>query len=427
MSNLLDSTFTSGVDNNLATVDAYNGIKSNVVKSSGGGNVNNPTVIKRTANKITPKKTSTDVDVAKALHDEKVAKIKEHLSTLPEELRDYLGDPEELLEEVKVEEKFLLWEYNENLMVLDSNDQECIRAARSSLVTNSDDPDLTLNDMGEIVDRSSEIAIYSKVTCGMIESNINAPVVDVIGGLSDDVIKEKVAINSLPAAINPNKNPPIKKEVSIFDSINENSLDPDKLIPSSPVTTAVKRNVDWDWSKGANAKYKDVFRTSKSVWGESSNNIDAFNNLSNINRDKLLSINPKDPMSASSKFGFSFDTINSLLDFTNPAKVISSHPLLIEEVLRNYRLPKGGHVVESEYLSLISLMNRLKPNWDVTMRDGEVINNLTYFTYASMDAIHILSSFASSNYREAVLIAGNYKNGNIGQLLKAQYPQASIF
>lgn len=90
--------------------------------------------------------------------------------------------------------------------------------------------------------------------------------------------------------------------------------------------------------------------------------------------------------------------------------IVSLTPDIISVILKNYRLPNGSATRE-DATSLIRVLNKLDTKWMKYHRGEDYIDNLSYLTEASDDAIRVLLKEPSTYV--AALISGQLETSNM--------------
>lgn len=106
--------------------------------------------------------------------------------------------------------------------------------------------------------------------------------------------------------------------------------------------------------------------------------------------------------------------------------VLSALPDACKRILMFYRF--ADNTTPAQYdqrtAELLEVLNHINPNWAKYDRNGESVDNLEMFTYASPHAITLLGRLDA--YKLPILIAPTYKSSALTSLLKQWYPLAKI-
>lgn len=129
---------------------------------------------------------------------------------------------------------------------------------------------------------------------------------------------------------------------------------------------------------------------------------------------------------SSSVPGFDWNMVEEIKKYVRPDIIIARYPGILGMILHYYAYPGGSYAHEDEYRRLTELMDWLRPDWAKTMRREEEVGRLLYFSTASNDAVHLLTTYPESEYRDEIMIAKSYRYNDVGSLLKSQYPRLVI-
>lgn len=104
--------------------------------------------------------------------------------------------------------------------------------------------------------------------------------------------------------------------------------------------------------------------------------------------------------------------------------ILSNHPTIMEDLLANFRFIDEQTPSVDLANRLIKVLNWLRPSWDVIKFGERIISNLELFTNMSASATELLR--LTDKYRDAILIAGSYRNESLVSLLQNAYPRVPI-
>lgn len=116
------------------------------------------------------------------------------------------------------------------------------------------------------------------------------------------------------------------------------------------------------------------------------------------------------------------DTMYEVLTIIDGNAAYMANPQIIQTTLRNYRFPLGykSDQLETHKTRLLEVLNKLNPNWDKEVVDGDEMLLIEPWISASYDARTIFSQ--DEKYRDVVAIAGSYRSRNLNEMLNEMYP-----
>lgn len=119
-------------------------------------------------------------------------------------------------------------------------------------------------------------------------------------------------------------------------------------------------------------------------------------------------------------------TMEAVLNHVSPSSVASLRPNFSTEFLANFKLPVNTR--KDEHLSyktrIITLLDRINPNWPVGLRNGIPMYTLEPFSRASRDSKVVFA--ASRDYSMQMLVAEKFTAKTVQSLIKGQYPYFPI-
>lgn len=106
--------------------------------------------------------------------------------------------------------------------------------------------------------------------------------------------------------------------------------------------------------------------------------------------------------------------------------VLSTLPDACKRILMFYKY--ADKTTPAQYdqrtTELLGVLNHINPDWAKYNRNGEIIDNLEMFTYASPHAITLLSRL--EEYKLPVLIGPTYKSAQLVSLVRQYYPGVQL-
>ena len=395
-----------------------------------------------------------------------MSRIKDALGGAGKELVDLISDGIMAdLDDVGFATLGMFWEYTtEEFIFTDPKDANTLKAVQDVLKNNRINPNdpsgVDSRKVNKAIDQGAETFIYTTLVNKMLEANINAPVGEIIDSLSDDKVKKNVAERTFIKALNPKgvpgpdpTNPLINLSPTVPTNPSEGSLyspveDISPPFTTAPITTDITRSPSWasdsgggdempsglgegvtsvnpntpDWTIPPAKEYQSLFEDSKPTQSNVKKNRASVENIAGV-RDNAPDWVEREMSNAK---GFDFDTLETLLSYTSPNELIKRWPGIISMILHYYQLPEHEYDLEEEYTKLMNITTRIQEDWYYTERQGNEMGRLLHITNASLDTFHVLTTWKDSVLRDEVLIASSYRNNNLIELLKAQYPLAAI-
>ncbi len=119
-------------------------------------------------------------------------------------------------------------------------------------------------------------------------------------------------------------------------------------------------------------------------------------------------------------------TTQLLVDHLGLNRVISDVPNAPERVMANYSLPAGikNEDLDDELERLVTTLDKLRPGWSQYSRDGDLVSDLSLYTYASVDAKKLL--MRDPTHRVAMMIAPSYRAVKMVEQAKRMYPLLAL-
>lgn len=120
------------------------------------------------------------------------------------------------------------------------------------------------------------------------------------------------------------------------------------------------------------------------------------------------------------------NTLNELKTITPLNTLTINTPDAARRLLKNYVIPDGvtPDNYNEEAAKFKSILNDLKPDWLLTVRDGKTVYNLNALKDASEGAVEVLSRDYEVN--SSILTATHYDVVPLKELLKKNYPLIAI-
>lgn len=106
--------------------------------------------------------------------------------------------------------------------------------------------------------------------------------------------------------------------------------------------------------------------------------------------------------------------------------VLSAAPDACKRILMSYKY--ADKTTPAQYpertTELLAVLNHIDPNWSKYSRNGELVDNLEMFTYASSNALTLLGQV--EEYKLPVLIAPTHKSAALPTLIRTYYPGVNL-
>lgn len=106
--------------------------------------------------------------------------------------------------------------------------------------------------------------------------------------------------------------------------------------------------------------------------------------------------------------------------------VLSAAPDACKRILMFYKY--ADKTTPAQYMErlseLLAVLNHINPEWSKYSRNGELIDNLEMFTYASSNALTLLGQVEA--YQLPVLIAPTHKSAALPTLIRTYYPGVNL-
>jgi len=288
------------------------------------------------------------------------------------------------------------------------------------------------------IDDTAEAVVNAQLITDMLTHGYNPPLGEILAGLSSDPVRDTVCTIVFPTAINPTGLPgpngselingltdsegnPITFTAPITDHPIYTpvlEIDPDLLSKTKkPTAPGEKPLEDTALDLFIDDAIEDILPDMNADWHNN------FLSIPGIN-DFCVSWSVCSTITGGTTW--SYTAIEELLKHVNVDALFARYPGLIQMLLFFYRLPTTSLILATEYDKLIALIDKLKPSWYRTERNGESIGWLSNLAYSSSDALHLFSSYSGSQVVEESLIASTHRQNDILYLLKNQYPLAAI-
>ena len=106
--------------------------------------------------------------------------------------------------------------------------------------------------------------------------------------------------------------------------------------------------------------------------------------------------------------------------------VLSTLPDACKRILMFYKYADKTTPAQYEERTteLLAVLNHINPNWAKYQRNGEMIDNLEMFTYASANALTLLGR--KEEYKLPVMIAPSHKSAALPTLIRQYYPGVNL-
>lgn len=121
--------------------------------------------------------------------------------------------------------------------------------------------------------------------------------------------------------------------------------------------------------------------------------------------------------------------LDRLIEHVSPEALLADNPNFPASLLANYVFPldivpgtseANKRTYEDELNKMVRILDKLKPDWFMTTRNGEPVWNLRFLSYASEDAITLFKS--NELYRAAIMTAPFYEVDSFRELTLKLYP-----
>jgi len=432
---LLESRFVGGPKDILAVADVYE-ITEHAVRTRASQLIDS--VLKKLLNLARIPSRLFDecfkpiLDFFKAVFDFLKSRIEKYLGRFSPGTVNKMGDiviDYNVLGYAKLD---MFWDYRGEIIDIPPRGMDTYDVVTDILNTNLGNGGVS--PLATAIDDTAEAVVNAQLITDMLTHGYNPPLGEILDGLSSDSVRDTVCTIVFPTAINPTGLPgPNGNELinGLTDSEGNPitftapttdhpvytpilDLDPDFLAkPKDPSTpdedTALDIFID--------DAIEDIIPGMNADWHSD------FLSIPGIN-DFCVSWSMCSTITGGTTW--SYTAIEELLKHVNVDALFARYPGLIQMLLFFYRLPTTSLILATEYDKLIALIDKLKPSWYRTERNGESIGWLSNLAYSSSDALHLFSSYSGSQVVEESLIASTHRQNDILYLLKNQYPLAAI-
>lgn len=430
---LLESRFVGGPRDILAVADVYE-ITEHAVRTRASQLIDS--IIKKLLNLARISDSFFDdcftpiLDYFKAVFDFIKSRIEKYLGKFSPGTKERMSDvviDYTVLGYCKLD---LFWDYRDEIIAIPpagvSTYTVVLGILNTNLGTTNESP------LATALDTTAETIVFATLINDMLKYDINAPIGEILAGLTNDNVRDNVCTLVFPNAINPTGLPgplstelingPTDAEGNPLDVtapttdhpiyIPDLDIDPDFIKPVDPTLTE-----DTVLDIFIDTAIEDILPLAGDKWRSDITYIPGINDFTATTAMCSVVLGGKT---------WSYTVIEELLKHVTADALFARYPGLIQALLYFYRLPDTAFILETEYTKLLALINKLKPLWYTTLRNGSTIGWLPNLAYCSSDALHLFSSYTGSQLVETSLIAGTYRNNDIMYLLKQQYPLAAI-
>lgn len=467
MDNLLQSRFVTGPNDKLAVKDVYE-ITEGLLPSRASDQGNEELLnLLSSALRVQTSDLQEVQQPATSLLTASMqllqGRLDDHVSQMPDEVQALLksstgGGLQVSPQDMAHKSLGLFWNYVNKDIHVNPRYKGAYDAARSAIENYRNQPNNTCNPtdnaaVNSAVDIWAAIVAWAKALWEMLKAGLNRVIPELLCNLpptvrqyvSEKILPHAVSLNntstnvsatqvvaSKPASIPANATHVAQSQTLLYQPKTE----------IAPQYQTVQSNADrmdgnpWanrksdnsvtgsepDWSTPPDTSYQNLFTTHPrgvDASGDIGPTVDYVPGY----RDNAPQ--PK-PRNSGNQKGYDINTVRDLLSNTTPERVMAQYPGFINLLLYHYRLPQGDYSLSTEYKKITQLMDKLKPNWHTTERDGQTIGALLDLSQASPDAVFVLTSYSQSDLVAPALIASSYRYNDITALLKAQYPMAAV-
>lgn len=120
------------------------------------------------------------------------------------------------------------------------------------------------------------------------------------------------------------------------------------------------------------------------------------------------------------------DALKIMGDTMTAGGVLSTLPDACKRILMFYKYADKTTPAqyEARTTELLAVLNHINPNWAKYNRNGELVDNLEMFTYASQNALTLLGR--KEEYALPVMIAPSHKSAALATLIRTYYPGVNL-
>lgn len=120
------------------------------------------------------------------------------------------------------------------------------------------------------------------------------------------------------------------------------------------------------------------------------------------------------------------DALKVMGDTMTAGGVMSALPDACKRILMFYKFADKTTPAQYEerLTELLGVLNHINPNWAKYQRNGEMIDNLEMFTYASANSLTLLK--LRDEYKLPVMIAPEHKSAALPTLIRTYYPGVNL-
>jgi len=119
-----------------------------------------------------------------------------------------------------------------------------------------------------------------------------------------------------------------------------------------------------------------------------------------------------------------FKTVNKIMDITGVPAALARIPNMVVLLLAGFRFPPKTPVEEfaGYRTEMLATLTRINPKWDVVVRNGVEVPDLTPFRTASQASRIVLMLNNDETYRMQCMIGNKFRYQVLSDLARIQYP-----
>lgn len=435
MPKMIDSRFVTGPNDDLAVVDIYE-VEENAVRNRAEAFLDDLSELlgglRLEFEELFPE---IDLgDIAETIQNILNA-VKSLLSGLAPNLQAMISEGEDSRLTINLSDFPLLWDLGTGqLLSPDHKHQGFIEEVsvflrqRQRLTGRPVEEDTSLNNgEGPVSNLMAQQLVYSRIVEELIKRELSSAIPSFMDTITNDSVKEGVALSTLPIALNPyeqpdpvdqplpNADPTLTSPGNASNTITAPRWDSDEnpLIGQIGVRPGGSTNGNGDLNGTRPDRLKDpsVKRREEQNRDRDDSRTPVSNNL--IGR----------PIQTGSEFTNDLEAIRHLLANTNIKVVLARYPMLIRDILKGVVTPRNTEM-RPYFDYLLETLEMIDQQWLYRERDGEYVTNLNIVRYASHAARTLFILFGEQDVRAAFIIGFRYRFETNEDLLRQQYPFA---
>lgn len=451
MSNLVTPAIITGIDEDLATQDAYEVSDNSVVNKTPANSVSGVSedAIKKSINPSN--KTTGELDVLKDTSLKGIDK-----QNLLKEVNKLNPDAQELLRNVLTAEeagydlvKDLETQISEmtGLTASSFNDRDITDDIIKGVVGEDGPyPNTQCNYLSSMFgggDLGSGILLNLLLLAKMIECGFIDKVNELMETIDNPIVKKAVASVGVGSIVNQNVNGLIASKLSKnrVDITKENPFDYVGQETFEYVSPRLKSsNSDYNTTSGSSRRdnfyvndltetplteeeSKSVLNAEDKIYGEIQVVNFTSSKVGEIKRTHLDKLNSDKVYTK----GVDLDAVEYMVDIAGASTVKEVYPTIIETIIYGYRLPKATFIdYNEEYNRVMRVLRKIDPDVFMTVRDIQRTSDINSLTNASNDFIKLLTIAPNSEFEVEAMLQASYRFNDTLRLINKQYTGVKI-